>query len=379
MKDTRLFHRIHVFHPWSGSAGSAPERERPPSSSLVRVRTMPPGLWASLFSALLLACLLLPVAEPARAQPSLPTPRSVLLGHAGHLCSLEFSRDGRWLASLGTDGCVRLWDPVTAHLERGFSSEAAWSQSITFSPDGEVLATSGNASDSVLWNVGSGERIGSIAGFSAPKPQLAFLPDGWIIESTSRNPILLRINPSTGQVHHMPVVRPVGTACIAVARDGGTFARGLEDGTIEVWETQTFRILAALQPHNTRVVALAISPSGRTLASISLHDRGVTLWDLDRGMRRLPFLPRASPPSSLAYSPDGSTLAVGAQDGAITLWNPADGRGTKRFQGHYRGVHALAFSPDGTILATGGAQLTDGHEPEVKLWDTRELMRIITN
>ena len=62
-------------------------------------------------------------------------------------------------------------------------------------------------------------------------------------------------------------------------------------------------------------------------------------------------------------------------DGAITLWNPADGRGTKTFQGHYHGVHAIAFSPDGTTLATGGADLTDSHEPEVKLWVINELMR----
>jgi WD40 repeat protein len=377
MKDTRLFRRFHVLHSWSGSAGSAPERERPPSTSLVRVRAVPPGLWTSLFSALVLACLLLPVAEPARARQSLPTPRSVLLGHVGHLCSLEFSWDGRWLASLSSDGCVMLWDPVTARLERMFSSEGVWSQSIAFSPDGEVLATSGNASDSVLWNVGSGERVGSSAGFSAPKPLLAFLPSGWIIEVTPKNATISRINPSTGQVHRLPVARSVGTACIAVARNGGTFALGLEDGTIEVWETETFRILATFQPHCMRVRALAFSPSGRTLASISQHDRDVTLWDLDRGMRRYSFPPPASQPCSLAYSPDGSTLAVGATDGAINLWNPVDGHGIKTFQGHYRGVHALAFSPDGTILATGGAELTDRHEPEVKLWEMSELMRII--
>ena len=137
--------------------------------------------------------------------------------------------------------------------------------------------------------------------------------------------MITRINPSTRQVHHLPVARSVGATCIAVARDGETFALGLEDGTIEVWEAEPFRMLAAFRSH-TRVVALAFSPGGRTLASISLHDRDVTLWDLDRGTRRLSVLPPASQPSCLAYSPDGSALAMGAMDGAITLWNPADGQ-----------------------------------------------------
>ena len=378
MNDTTRFRRFHVLHSWSGSPGSAPERERPPSTSPVRVRMMPRGLFSSLFLVLLLACLLLPLAEPARARQSFPTPQSALLGHQGHICSLEFSRDGRWLASLGSDGCVMLWDPVTADLKRMFWSEAVWSQSITFSPDGEVLATAGNVSDSLLWNIGSGERIGPIAGLSGPRPQLAFLPSGWIVAFPFKKAMILRVNPSTGQVHHLPVARSVGTDCIAVAPDGKTFARGLEDGTIEVWETKTFRILATL-PHNRRVRALAFSPSGRTLASISVHDRDVTLWDLDRGIRRRSFLTPASQPSSLAYSRDGSALAVGATDGAITLWNPADGQLIKTFQAHYLGVHGLAFSPDGTILATGGAALSDSHEPEVKLWNTGELMRILSD
>ena len=162
--------------------------------------------------------------------------------------ALEFSRDGRWLASLSSDGCVMLWDPVTARLERMFSSEGVWSQSIAFSPDGEVLATSGNGSDSVLWNVGSGERIGPIAELPGPRPQLAFLPSGWIVAFPFKKAMISRVNPSTRQVHRLPVARSAVTACIAVARNGETFARGLEDGTIEVWETETSRILATLLP-----------------------------------------------------------------------------------------------------------------------------------
>ena len=108
----------------------------------------------------------------------------------------------------------------------------------------------------------------------------------------TQNAMITRINPSTGQVHRLPVARSVGATRIAVARNGGKFALRLEDGTIEVWEQKR----SACWPRSELICELsrlAFSPGG-TLASISQHDRDVTLWDLDRGMRRLSDLPPAS-------------------------------------------------------------------------------------
>src|SRR5262249_47202945 len=53
----------------------------------------------------------------------------------------------------------------------------------------------------------------------------------------------------------------------------------------------------------------------------------------------------------LAFSPDGSLLAGGGQDGALRLWTVADGQVKADLKGHTGAVHALAFSPDGRSLA----------------------------
>lgn len=77
----------------------------------------------------------------------------------------------------------------------------------------------------------------------------------------------------------------------------------------------------------------------------------------------------------MAFSPDGTTLATGLQDGAVVL-GKVDGEGVTRvFGGHADWITSVAFSPDGRLLATGSGHARDGEEPwrcatgEVRLWD----------
>ena len=295
MEDTRLFRQFHVLHSRSGFAGGAAERERPPSTSPVRVRTMTPGLWASLFSASLLAGLALPVTEPARARQSAPHAAEgaywgwrvsllarVLPGRPV-ACVTWFRR---MCEAVGpSDGSTRTYVLVRGRLVSVNHNFTGWRSPRHLGIRLQCCALECHGSR-------QGKRSGSIAGFSGRQPpRLAFLRSGPNITSTNSDGfVCMRSNPSGKGRWHLHLSAPsVDTTCIAVARNGGTFALGLEDGTIEVWETETFRILATFQPHDRRVRALAFSPSGRTLASISALERDVTLWDRDRGMRQRAF------------------------------------------------------------------------------------------
>ena len=64
----------------------------------------------------------------------------------------------------------------------------------------------------------------------------------------------------------------------------------------------------------------------------------------------------------MAYSPDGTTIASGDEDGTVKLWDPNTGRERCTLVGHTGKVRALAFSPDGSVLATGDAGGT------IRLW-----------
>ena len=132
------------------------------------------------------------------------------------------------------------------------------------------------------------------------------------------------------------------------------------------------------------VTAVEISPDGALIAG-SVYSRGVAIWNAQVGSGRLfkrggrkpdRYLGGATDRAAdLAFSPDGSLIAVAGMDATVRLWDPSTGELRDSLAGHGGPVRQVVFSPDGTLLATTSNDLT------VRLWNpwSGELIRALND
>ena len=128
--------------------------------------------------------------------------------------------------------------------------------------------------------------------------------------------------------------------------------------------------LAVQTGHSDFVSSVAFSPDGKTLASGSF-DSTVKLWDVATGteMRTLQGSSAYNSPPlggyvfSVAFSPDGLTLASGGNDKIVRLWDVATGAELRAFRGHSNSVTSVTFSPDGKYLVSGS------EDASIKVWE----------
>ncbi|ABQ92370.1 NB-ARC domain-containing protein [Roseiflexus sp. RS-1] len=149
---------------------------------------------------------------------------------------------------------------------------------------------------------------------------------------------------------------------VAVSPDGRTIVSGSHDRTVKVWEAESGRLLRSLEGHTGSVRAVAVSPDGRTIVSGS-HDRTVKVWEAESGRLLRSLEGHTGSVRAVAVSPDGRTIVSGSHDRTVKVWEAESGRLLRSLEGHTGSVRAVAVSPDGRTIVSGS------HDRTVKVWD----------
>ena len=115
--------------------------------------------------------------------------------------------------------------------------------------------------------------------------------------------------------------------------------------------------------HSGTVYSVAFSPDGNTIASGS-SDNTIRLWNANTGATLKILTGYRYDVNSVAFSPDGNTIASGNSDDIIRLWDVNTGDELMSpLTGHSGGVNSVAFNPDGQTIASGS------NDDTIRLWD----------
>jgi hypothetical protein len=256
-----------------------------------------------------------------------------LLPTTSALTGVSFSDDGPVVLFGGADGRIRLLDitPRAVIVERAvLLGHGTAISAVAFSTDGATVASSGGMA--IVREERDDNRYAIVL---------------WNVATVSQSAVL---RGHTDSVTAM------------TATDDGLLYSASLDGTVQVWEINTAQPVALIEAP-AAINAMALSPDATRIA-LALVSGDVVLVDTDGALQDT-FSLHGGAATSVAFSPDGTLLASGGEDGEVFVWDISDDEAApKLLAGHDDAIGAVAFSPDGTLIATSGA------DRSIRLWAT---------
>jgi len=320
-------------------------------------------------------------------------------GHEMSVIAVRLSPDGKTATSVSIDGTCRTWDAATGDQSTRFDlidhdRAICWQASL--SADAKLAAVL-ESNSFRLWDVAAGKELG------LPKagaqlygaPQLS--PRGDLLALTLKGGGGL-YDVKTGQ--EVRNLQGLPSLVSAFSADGSQLAIGQDmnldilnigrngGAEVQVFDVASGKEIRRFQTSGREFLGLAFSPDGRTLATLHLEypkrdrqgkqvqNQVLTLWELASKQSRAPLLQEQIPEpmagreqwrGSVAFSPDGRTMASSGVNNVVHVWEVATGKERHHLEGHHGPVTALSFSSDGTRLVSGAV------DTSILIWDMTRL------
>ncbi|MBN1510070.1 MAG: protein kinase [Sedimentisphaerales bacterium] len=316
------------------------------------------------------------------------TPVKRIHGHLGNVYRLAMTDDASRLATIGTDGSLRLWcvDMVDDYETIGTSGHSCF---VRFSQDDTSLVVGADSRTGSLWSrtpvvddsrnpvsgrwlsisdlslcrAGSAGRWEEVHHLGAPdwKHMVALSDRGHLI-AMSRSGVITVYDVATFGLHgtqSLPVKSPVA---LAACPHGNIAACTDSHEGVLIWDLTRKEVIRRLGKTTVACNCMALSEDGSVLAASS-SPNAVGLWSVETGSHIVCFLSR-NPVTAIRCGPQNGSWAIGTQSGEVLLWSYDGTFRCLPIKAHNSPVTDIAYSPDNLTIATGSLDGT------VKLWDS---------
>ena len=291
---------------------------------------------------------------------------------------LTFSPDGKMLAC-GAYNEIVLWDTETGNQLYAMREHAGTVTALTFSPDGKTFASSSESDQNtvLVCDTATGQVISYLPEQDSLIVYLDFSPDGGTLVSADVHGSVIAWDTNTYLIHQRIQGRFAFARRHYTYQDYYTFPESYKESIITRWNRN-------IRDTNN----ISTSESLRSVVeSATFNDNGIIA--IAPGPNTLPIYLSSNPYpiQSLMFSPDGKILASGSRNeyqpfnittGKIHLWDVDTGQTVATLKTPGRRVDTLAFSPDGKTLASDGSKRFVGNR-KILIWDltTHQLISMI--
>jgi len=309
---------------------------------------------------------------------------------SGWINDVTFSPDSKLLATAFRSGVVKLWDAETGMELVTFTGHSNEALSLAFDSSGSYLATGGWDRNIKIWDIktslstGIGQELFTLAGHTGAVKELSFSLDGTKLSSLSYDETVRVWNINKDGIRDkLAFVNgsppgPEWMNTIALSQDGTNLVTTNADQTPKVWNTETKGLVRSLVGHEAPVERVEISPDGKFIATTG-HDHKAIIWDSSNGENLLSLdgfnCEVSGAGCDVAFSPDGSNLAVVDYDGFLRVFSYREmiqssvpNAANFEVSAHDNFIFSVRYSPDGSKIATAGAdrfaRVWDAHTGE---------------